>query len=590
MGVDGVAAVPGLAHVLAEDADHPAAELVDLAAYCHGVIAVAEYRMARLASLIHEEFVLEHQAKQAARECATADEVVGRAALAQAGEKPADAYGPTGLEAAVAEIGAALTVTPSRARELIRAGDAMRYRLPFTASWLCCARIDLRRFFIAVNRTDLCDGEALDLIDRELSIEISERPPMSIGRFTALVDALVARFDPEAIRERRRRAGDDRKVGISPDRFRPGQSRLSGSMPIDRAAEVAHALERIAKSVHAADPRTAEQLRADALLALARGHGRLFCLCAYCENVRAAEQAPLESDGEGDTGPTDDATASGFDDTDEPDVDGVGTEEPDPGKPCTDMPNSDTPGTESDDGVIEGPPGDPVPITVPGTCTGDCACSGQPLPEAFGEPRTRVRPWFHIVVNLSTLLGLDELPAHVDGQGVIDAQTARELLREAERSFVREPGPSAGYVPSPKLAEQVRAEELSCTFPGCDAAVWGCDLDHVEPYDHDEPAAGGQTCRHNLRPLCRFHHRIKTHLHWTDFSYGVDQAIVVSPTGKCFWGKGFGMPDLFAAADAILPPDPDNPAHQEIERARRRRRIANRSRLRRNAIDDPPPF
>lgn len=221
---------------------------------------------------------------------------------------------------------------------------------------------------------------------------------------------------------------------------------------------------------------------------------------------------------------------------------------------------------------------------MPGTCLGDCACAGTPA------PASRVRPWFHIIVNLSTLIGIDELPAFVDGQGVIDAQTARELLAVAKRSYVTPTGPSAGYSPSPKLAEQVRAEELSCTFPGCDSAVWSCDLDHVVPYEHDDPAAGGQTCRHNLRPLCRLHHRIKTHLNWTDYQLGVQQAIVVSPSGKSFWGKGFGMLDLFEKADAVLPPDPDNLAHKEVEQARRRRRTANRSRRRRNEADDPPPF
>ncbi|MGK2874489.1 MAG: HNH endonuclease signature motif containing protein, partial [Nocardioides sp.] len=40
-----------------------------------------------------------------------------------------------------------------------------------------------------------------------------------------------------------------------------------------------------------------------------------------------------------------------------------------------------------------------------------------------------------------------------------------------------------------------------------------CDLDHVVPYDPDGPP--GQTSTTNLRPLCRTHHRVKTHTGWT---------------------------------------------------------------------------
>ena len=31
------------------------------------------------------------------------------------------------------------------------------------------------------------------------------------------------------------------------------------------------------------------------------------------------------------------------------------------------------------------------------------------------------------------------------------------------------------------------------------------------PYDHDHPDRGGSTCDCNLAPLCRWHHRLKTH-------------------------------------------------------------------------------
>ncbi|GAA1459470.1 hypothetical protein GCM10009619_20990 [Williamsia maris] len=132
------------------------------------------------------------------------------------------------------------------------------------------------------------------------------------------------------------------------------------------------------------------------------------------------------------------------------------------------------------------------------TATHTCEC----------RPSSTERPTFHIVVNLSTLLGLDDDPGFLDGNGIIDANTMRSLLAQAEREFIRPEPPasdSTRYRPSKKLQALVRSGELCCTFPGCNAPAWHTDLDHTDPFD-----TGGRTTRANLKPLCRFHHRIKT--------------------------------------------------------------------------------
>ena len=42
-----------------------------------------------------------------------------------------------------------------------------------------------------------------------------------------------------------------------------------------------------------------------------------------------------------------------------------------------------------------------------------------------------------------------------------------------------------------------------------------CDLDHIDPYvPLDEGGPPGQTHPGNLAPLCRRHHRAKTHTAW----------------------------------------------------------------------------
>ncbi len=65
--------------------------------------------------------------------------------------------------------------------------------------------------------------------------------------------------------------------------------------------------------------------------------------------------------------------------------------------------------------------------------------------------------------------------------------------------------------------------DATCVFPGCTRDSRHADLDHITPYrpmnsgSGGGPAEGGppgQTRLANLAPLCRTHHRIKTHTNW----------------------------------------------------------------------------
>ncbi len=57
-------------------------------------------------------------------------------------------------------------------------------------------------------------------------------------------------------------------------------------------------------------------------------------------------------------------------------------------------------------------------------------------------------------------------------------------------------------------AERVRLRHPTCVFPWCSRPARRCDLDHVVAWPH------GPTADDNLAPLCRFHHRVKTHGGW----------------------------------------------------------------------------
>jgi len=62
------------------------------------------------------------------------------------------------------------------------------------------------------------------------------------------------------------------------------------------------------------------------------------------------------------------------------------------------------------------------------------------------------------------------------------------------------------------MAEQVDLRDRHCVFPWCSRPVRRCDHDHVIVWKPN--GTGGPTCPCNLAPLCRQHHRLKTHGRW----------------------------------------------------------------------------
>ena len=66
--------------------------------------------------------------------------------------------------------------------------------------------------------------------------------------------------------------------------------------------------------------------------------------------------------------------------------------------------------------------------------------------------------------------------------------------------------------PPAAMREQVILRDAHCVFPGCRRDSRSCDLDHITPYiAMEDGGPPGQTHPGNLAPLCRTHHRIKTH-------------------------------------------------------------------------------
>lgn len=133
-------------------------------------------------------------------------------------------------------------------------------------------------------------------------------------------------------------------------------------------------------------------------------------------------------------------------------------------------------------------------------------------------PTDRFR--MNVVVPVLTLLGIDDAPALLDGTIPIPAQTAR-LLAAGEPLWHRVltdpisgaflPVASQTYRPTAAMIEQLRLRHPVCAAPGCTRSSFRvAEADHIEEFDHRDPARGGPTSIENLHLLCRTHHRLKT--------------------------------------------------------------------------------
>ena len=88
------------------------------------------------------------------------------------------------------------------------------------------------------------------------------------------------------------------------------------------------------------------------------------------------------------------------------------------------------------------------------------------------------------------------------------------------------------YRPGAALARAIRLRDGTCRHPGCTRDAEYGDLDHLVPFNHDDPARGGPTLERNNLIFCRRHHRFKTFSGW-DYRMAPDGTLTITtPDGK----------------------------------------------------------
>ena len=157
----------------------------------------------------------------------------------------------------------------------------------------------------------------------------------------------------------------------------------------------------------------------------------------------------------------------------------------------------------------------------------------------------------HGIATLETVHGVRDLPVTVEQiqDWCAGAQvTVKPVLDLAQRLECN------GYTPSDVLREQVVALTPRCAHPYCERPARSADIDHNEAH-----ADGGPTASDNLAPLCRLHHRAKTHGGWTYTTLAPGEHLWRSRTGMWFHVGPDGttaLPDHDTASPETGPPRP----------------------------------
>jgi len=161
-----------------------------------------------------------------------------------------------------------------------------------------------------------------------------------------------------------------------------------------------------------------------------------------------------------------------------------------------------------------------------------------------------------VTIPATTLLGAGDEPGLLDGAVPIPAAMARSLAGGEDAWYRVLTDPVTGaylparqerYQPTPGMLEHLRHRHATCAVPGCTRPVsWASECDHIEEYDHTDPAAGGGTEIENLHLLCWQHHLAKT--------LGRLDPARLPATGR---GPGVTRWDLGAGACVDVPDDAD---------------------------------
>jgi hypothetical protein len=185
------------------------------------------------------------------------------------------------FEQTTAEVAAAMNLSPMAASYLVSHAHALDTRLPKVAALLAEGLTDWRTVRLIISRTELVtDAQLIAKLDESLAARIAKWHSWSQQRIVNAVDAAVRVADPDAARERRERADDDRYIATTATEN--GMAEIYGTVAASTATAFDRRLSELAKQVCAADANAGSAPRRRIGRADREGR-RLACACGKPE-------------------------------------------------------------------------------------------------------------------------------------------------------------------------------------------------------------------------------------------------------------------------------------------------------------------
>ncbi|GAB2870293.1 HNH endonuclease signature motif containing protein [Nocardioides pacificus] len=424
-----------------------------------------------------------------------------------------DGYGDRGLpiagegaplvaEFAVTEFALAVGLSTDAGGRYVGQAVELRYRLPKVWARVCAGDLVAWKARRIADATMSLVPDGAAFVDRHVA---SVAHKIGITALDRLIEEARVQFQPEDAEQRRRAAADGRCFDVDTD-----QVSYDGTMQIRGELDIADAMDLDAAVTAGAEAQRAlgseEPLgarRAKAVADLARQQ------LAFDLNTESG----------------DDATSAQRGGSDSP-------------ISAPDQPRSSTP-------APDGP---------------------APTHETARRPR-QVVLYVHLSHDALRARGLDHDGVHLarveNTRSFVSADQVRDWCASPDTQITVKPvidledhvHVNAYEVPD-RLVERVALINHTCVFPWCTRPArklkpdgHRADCDHVR-----EHAAGGATCSCNIAPLCRRHHRHKTHSPWSYTVVDPGTFLWTSPQGYQYLRDHTGTLDVTRDRSRAVPP------------------------------------
>lgn len=426
---------------------------------------------------------------------------------------------PLVSDLAFCELATTLSMSLDAARGYVGEVTELGYRLPALWQRVCCGEVRLWRAREVARSTGRLPADGAAWVDAQLAPVIGS---CSGAQLLRTVTAALHRYDPESAEAERRAAANgqhfDVHLGDMADPAHPGSS---GVVAVDGLLDAADALD-----LEAAVAARAAQLGncgSDEGLGVRRAR-------ALGEFARRDQTLPIPAapDSSGAVSGTQAATVAAASTSGSADGDG-----------------SCSPRAEGDQHAFRTRT---MPAGAPGAA-----------------PGRRIQLILHLNADaLSTTGAVGGLGRCANTRTPVSAEQIRTWCSSPDARVTVLPVidlaghyPTESYEVPARVRSQVIARDPQCVFPSCTRNGRSADLDHIVPFDE-----GGPTCGCNLAPLCRRHHRAKTHSGWTYVMVTPGTYLWFSPSGDRYLVEGRGtfrvpaIGEVYAHSGAQSRPEP----------------------------------